>query len=105
MDTSKETHEGSDFLTGLALAIFNPFGIVWWISIYATSTQGDATSLSAYLENLFIIVGVLIWIVIFSVIVSTIRKTCPMKFLIFISKISSLFLIGYGLYYGYMAIV
>lgn len=96
-----------DIIAGFILAIVNPYGVIWWLSIYSASLSNDENEINtieSFYDNLYIILGVLIWIVIFSFIISLIREKFPLKVLILITKLSSISLIGYGAYYFYLSL-
>lgn len=108
IDAPKQHRSNSDLVTGFILAVFNPFGIIWWLSVYSASvsdSEAEINTIAAYYENLYIILGVLIWITIFSGIIGIIREKFPLKVLKIITQASSISLICYGVYYVYIGVI
>lgn len=99
--------KNSDWFAGLFLAIFNPYGIIWWMSIYTASMTekelSEKPSISAFIDNLYIILGIVIWIFIFSYLVGLIRRRLSTSLLSILTRASSAFIIGYGIYYALVA--
>lgn len=88
---------------GFLLAIFNPFGIVWWLSVFSTSMTKNGTnwgSLEGLLQNLLIIVGVLAWIVVFSLILEFAKRFMNPLMVKVMTVLAGLSLIGFGIYYA-----
>lgn len=94
------------FLTGFLMSISNPLTILFWLGIYGSVLAKTATSYPA--EQLFIfstaiILGLVIWDITMAFVASSARKLLTTKLLSIITVISSLSLIGFGLYFGFEA--
>lgn len=93
-------------LTGFVLALLNPVSVVFWVGIYAATvnhTQGAPTWLGLF-ENLSIILGVLLWGFFLSCLLEMGKRFFNEKFIMLITRLAGLLLIGFGLKYGYKAI-
>lgn len=94
------------FITGFLMSISNPLTILFWLGIYGSVLAKTAASYPA--EQLFIfssaiILGLVIWDITMAFVASSARKLLTTKLLSVITIISSLSLIGFGLYFGYEA--
>jgi threonine/homoserine/homoserine lactone efflux protein len=89
---SVETN-GNGILFGLYLSIANPIAFVFWSGIMANS----ANSLDAGLAfNLLIIVGVLVWGLVFSLILSFGKNCINTQNLLYVNKVAGLIMVYYG---------
>lgn len=52
---------------GMGIALTNPFALAWWLSVFASllAEANYNSSFAGLMENMYIIVGILIWDVIF----------------------------------------
>ncbi|MEW9110101.1 LysE family transporter [Cytobacillus gottheilii] len=96
------------FLSGFFISISNPLTILFWLGIYGsvlakTVTEFDHVHLALY--SIAIFIGLIIWDLFILMIASGFRKTLSGKTLALISIFSGISLIGFGLYFGYQAIL
>lgn len=97
---------GKSFLTGFLMSISNPLTILFWLGIYGsvlakTAANYDVEQLLFYSSA--IILGLLIWDITMAFVASGARKLLTTKVLTMITILSSLSLIGFGLYFGFEA--
>lgn len=94
------------FVTGFLMSISNPLTILFWLGIYG-SVLAKTAAMYDFEQLLFyssaIIIGLLIWDISMAFVASGARKLLTAKFLTTITLISSLSLIGFGLYFGFEA--
>lgn len=97
---------GKSFLTGFLMSISNPLTILFWLGIYGSVLAKTATTYNVE-QLLFyssaIILGLVIWDITMAFIASGARKLLTTKVLMMITILSSLSLIGFGLYFGFEA--
>lgn len=96
------------FLSGFLISISNPLTILFWLGIYGsvlakTAAEYDKMHLAIYSSAIFI--GLIIWDLIMLTIASSFRRSLSGKTLALISILSGISLIGFGLYFGYQAIL
>ncbi|MGG6314423.1 LysE family transporter [Paenibacillus macerans] len=94
------------FLSGFFMSVSNPLSILFWLGIYG-SVLAQAAS-AARVQDLVvnscaIIAGLLLWDFTMAGFASVFRKLLTHRILVFISVLSGLSLIGFGLYFGYEA--
>ena len=100
VDTQK-TQENSALQNGLLwgfyLAVFNPVAFAFWPGIFASSVE-DISSVNFvdFAQNLFILVGVLIWGAILSLIASLGKASLNQKTANFITKGSGILLLFFS---------
>jgi len=103
--TKDETLKKS-FFTGFFMAISNPLTILFWLGIYGsvlakTASTYDTSQLLIYSSA--IILGLVIWDISMAGVASSFKKLLTTKVLTMITIISSISLIGFGIYFGYEA--
>ncbi|WP_102274958.1 LysE family transporter [Cytobacillus massiliigabonensis] len=96
------------FFSGFLMSISNPLTILFWLGIYGsvlaeTAVKYDKTQVAIY--SLAIIIGLLLWDITMAGVASSFKRFLSMKVLTAISILSGLSLIGFGLYFGYQAII
>lgn len=95
------------FITGFFMSISNPLTILFWLGIYGSVLAKTAT-MYEHTELLYfssaIILGLVIWDVCMAAVASSFRKLLTTKLLTIITIISSISLIGFGLYFGFEAL-
>jgi L-lysine exporter family protein LysE/ArgO len=104
-------HRGNEslaksFFTGFLMSISNPLTILFWLGIYGSVLAKTASMYQT--EQLFvyscaIILGLVIWDISMAFVASTARRFLTTKVLTLITIVSSLSLIGFGLYFGFEA--
>lgn len=94
--------------SGFLLSISNPLTILFWLGIYGSVLAKTATSFSSSQLAVYsaaIICGILLWDVFMATISSIARNLLHTNFLVVISIISSLSMIGFGIYFGVQAFI
>ncbi|MGE7621954.1 LysE family transporter [Viridibacillus sp. NPDC096237] len=93
-------------LSGFLMALLNPLTILFWLGIYGSVLVGGAgklTGVEIILYSLFILLGISLVDLIMATISGGSRKILSPSFLKIISVISSLSMIGFGIYFGIQA--
>lgn len=93
-------------LSGFLIALLNPLSILFWLGIYGSILAENAGNFTGYqliINSVAIIAGALLWDTIIAMISSGARKLLSIRLLKVISIISSLFMIGFGVYFGFQA--
>ncbi|GGA43927.1 LysE family transporter [Psychrobacillus lasiicapitis] len=94
------------FLSGLLMAFLNPLTILFWLGIYGSilvSGGGTLTGIEIIFFSITILLGITLVDLIMSTISSGSRKVLSTSFLKTVSLISSLSMIGFGIYFGIQA--
>ncbi|MFJ8066034.1 LysE family transporter [Psychrobacillus sp. NPDC096426] len=94
------------FFSGLLMALLNPLTILFWLGIYGSILVGGAGALSSFqiiLYSMTILIGISLVDLVMSIISSGSRKVLSTSFLKTVSLISSLSMIGFGIYFGIQA--
>jgi threonine/homoserine/homoserine lactone efflux protein len=105
-DSSLKNSFLSSFLSGFIMSVSNPLTIMFWLGIYGSVLAKTVSSSSInqlLLYSAAIIFGILIWDFTMAAVSSYARKFLHSKILIAISFLSSLSMIGFGIYFGYQA--
>lgn len=95
-------------LAGFFMSLLNPLTILFWLGIYGSvlaKTAETFTGNQIMIYSVAIIVGILLWDTIMAFISSGARRHLSTKFLKTISIVSSLSMIGFGVYFGIQAYV
>jgi threonine/homoserine/homoserine lactone efflux protein len=95
------------FLTGFIMSITSPFSILFWLGIYgsilAKTAQVNGTgSLLVYSSMIFL--GLALWDILFAALTTGFRNFLKIGTLRFISIMSGVSLIGFGLYFGFQGV-
>lgn len=93
-------------LSGFFMSLLNPLTILFWLGIYGSVLAEAAksnTDNQLMINSLAIIVGVILWDTIMATISSGARRLLSTKLLKTISILSSLAMIGFGIYFGIQA--
>jgi L-lysine exporter family protein LysE/ArgO len=95
-------------ITGFVLSLANPVAMVFWLGIFAATSQVSdpeaTTSLWGLIENLPIIGGVLLWGAFLSALLEVGSRFFNQKTILLITRLAGLMLIYFGLKYGYKAV-
>lgn len=93
------------FLSGLLMAFLNPLTILFWLGIYGSILVGGGTltGIQIIIFSMTILLGISLVDFTMSIISSGSRKVLSTPFLKIISLISSLSMIGFGIYFGIQA--
>ncbi|ETT85740.1 LysE family transporter [Viridibacillus sp. FSL R5-0477] len=93
-------------LSGFLMALLNPLTILFWLGIYGSVLVGGAGTLSGMeiiIYSVFILLGISLVDLIMATISGGSRKILSSSFLKIVSIISSLSMIGFGIYFGIQA--
>lgn len=102
----KTTRLRKSLLTGFFMALLNPLTILFWLGIYGSILVGASGSLNGYqiiLYSVAILLGITLVDLVMSFISSGSRKLLSTSFLKTISLVSSISMIGFGIYFGIQA--
>lgn len=94
------------FMSGMLMALLNPLTILFWLGIYGSILVGKAGTIDTYeiiLFSLAILMGICLVDFIMAFASSTSRKIFSSRYLKILSLISSLSMIGFGIYFGIQA--
>ncbi|MBM7602950.1 threonine/homoserine/homoserine lactone efflux protein [Metabacillus crassostreae] len=94
------------FMTGFFMSLSNPLTILFWLGIYGSvlaKTAATYENLQLFIYSGAILIGLLLWDFTMAIISSTFRKILTPGLIAFISVISGLTLIGFGVYFGLQA--
>lgn len=94
------------FITGFFMSLSNPLTILFWLGIYGSvlaKTAATYENLQLFIYSGAILIGLLLWDFTMAIISSTFRKILTPGLIAFISVISGLTLIGFGVYFGIQA--
>src|SRR5690606_25311697 len=95
------------FLTGFIMSITSPLSILFWLGIYGsvlakTAQVNSSSSLLIYSSMIFL--GLTLWDILIAGLTSGLQKFLNTNILKWISIISGISLIGFGVYFGYQGI-
>lgn len=99
---------GSSFVAGYLITVSNPMTIVWWIGVFGAilgSSVQDVSRVTALLNSLTIIVGVLMWFLTLSLLLHWGKRFINETAMRYISLIAGIVLIGFGVHFGYRALI
>ncbi len=108
LEKSEVKTSRNSFVAGYMITISNPMTIVWWLGVFGailpSSVQTVAKAI-ALLESLTIIIGVVLWFFALSILLHWGKRFVDEKTMKYVSVIAGFILIGFGLYFGYNAVV
>ncbi|PIC86122.1 amino acid transporter [Sporosarcina sp. P20a] len=90
-------------LTGFLMSLLNPLTIIFWLGIYGSilaKTASGSTEHQIIINSLAILSGIMIVDLIMAILSSGARKLLSDRLLIIVSIISSISMIGFGIYFG-----
>lgn len=93
-------------LAGLLMALLNPLTILFWLGIYGSllvGSSGNGSTVQVIILSMMILLGIALVDLFMSIISSTSRKLLSGPLLKIISLVSSLSMIGFGIYFGIQA--
>lgn len=88
------------------MSLLNPLTILFWLGIYGSVLAESikiSTDNQVLINSLAVILGIMLWDTIMAAISSGARKILSTGFINIISIISSLAMIGFGIYFGIQA--
>jgi len=103
---SKRVRLRTTMLTGFFMSLLNPLTILFWLGIYGSilaKTAGVSSGYQIVLNSIAILVGIMIIDLLMAFLSSGARKLLSTKLLIIVSIISSISMIGFGIYFGIQA--
>lgn len=106
LKSGKKIRLKRSLVTGFFMSLLNPLTILFWLGIYGSVLAENSSNLSmnqVIIYSLAIIVGIILWDTIMATISSGARRLLSTKLLKIISIISSLSMIGFGIYFGIQA--
>ena len=93
----------NSFIAGYLITLSNPMTIVWWVGVFGSIIS--PTIHSALANSFAIIGGVLLWFLTLSLLLHWGNKFINKKTMKYVSLIAGLIIIGFGLYFGYNAVI
>ncbi|MBT2689974.1 LysE family transporter [Bacillus sp. ISL-47] len=94
------------FMSGFLMSLSNPLTILFWLGIYGSvlaKTAAEYDKPHVILYSCAIFIGLLLWDLTMAGVASSFRRFLTGKILAFISILSGLSLIGFGIYFGIQA--
>ncbi|ARD48873.1 LysE family transporter [Sporosarcina sp. P33] len=96
----------TSMLTGFLMSLMNPLTIIFWLGIYGSilaKTAGGSTGHTIIINSLAILSGIIIVDLCMAALSGGARKILSVKVLLITSIISSISMIGFGIYFGIQA--
>ncbi|MEO3947608.1 LysE family transporter [Gorillibacterium sp. CAU 1737] len=96
------------FTAGFLMSLLNPLSILFWLGIYGSVLTDMVKTYDAQgvlLYSSAIMTGILVWDVSMALLSSSFRRMLTPRLLSLLSIVSGLSLIGFGLYFGYQALL
>lgn len=98
----------NSFVAGYLITFSNPMTIVWWLGVFGAmvgSSIQNGSKTTALLSSLTIIIGVMLWFFSLSLLLHFGKRFVNEKTMKYVSLIAGIILFGFGLYFGYNAIL
>lgn len=108
LENSNQKASRNSFIAGYLITISNPMTIVWWLGVFGAiigSSIQNVSKTTALIGSLTIILGVLLWFFALAILLHFGKRFINEKTMRHISMFAGIILIGFGLYFGYNAIV
>ncbi|ARF18054.1 LysE family transporter [Sporosarcina ureae] len=96
----------TSMMTGFLMSLLNPLTIIFWLGIYGSilaKTAGGSTGYKIIINSLAILLGIMIVDLFMAFLSSGARKFLSSRLLLIVSIISSISMIGFGIYFGIQA--
>ena len=106
MKKGKRVRLRNSLTSGFFMSLLNPLTVLFWLGIYGSvlaKTSESFTGSQLLIYSMLIIVGIILWDTFMAFISSGARKLLSSGLLITISVLSSLSMIGFGIYFGIQA--
>ena len=106
LKSGKKVQLTRSFTAGFFMSLLNPLTILFWLGIYGSVLAETTVTFSGnqiLINSVAIIVGIILWDTSMATISSVARKLLSIKFLKIISIVSSVSVIGFGIYFGIQA--
>ncbi|HEY4551674.1 MAG TPA: LysE family transporter [Bacillaceae bacterium] len=100
---SRDESAAKSFMSGFLMSISNPLTILFWLGIYGSvlaKTAAQYDTMTVMLYSFAIFLGLLLWDITMAGIASGFRRLLSDRVLVYISILSGLSLIGFGIYFG-----
>lgn len=88
-------------ILGFMLAVFNPVGVVFWLSIFASDVTAETIGIAQFMLNTLIVIGVLMWGAFLSGLLAVGRRFVNPVSLRWVTLISGLVLLYFGAKYAW----
>lgn len=106
LKSGKRVRLRKSILSGFFMSLLNPLTILFWLGIYGSilaNTAGVSTGYQIFINSIAILVGIILVDFIMSFLSSGARKLLSTKLLKIVSLISSIIMIGFGIFFGMQA--
>ncbi len=106
LKSGNRTRLRKSILSGFFMSLLNPLTILFWLGIYGSilaKTAGVSTGYQIILNSIAILLGIILVDFIMAFSSSVARKLLSTKLLKTVSFISSIIMIGFGIYFGMQA--
>lgn len=93
----------NSWLFGFSLSLTNPFALAWWLSIFSAfllDSGSTGSTTAGLIGNLYIIVGIIIWDIIFCLLLEGGKRIMNDTLIKIITLLAGVSLCGYGIFYG-----
>jgi threonine/homoserine/homoserine lactone efflux protein len=105
----EDVPKGRDsYITGLLMAVFNPMGIVYWLSVGAALVADAVERRGAGGAPMLVggvFVGILLWVTFLSWLAQVARRFVTGRGMLWVTGVGGVALIGFGLWFFYQAMV
>jgi threonine/homoserine/homoserine lactone efflux protein len=102
------TSLGQSFRIGFLIALGNPINIVFWFGVYGSTLSEIASNMEitkALLYSLCIFIGIVLWNLNIAFTSHFSRNICNQKWLEKLIYFAGIILLGYGIHFGYRAVL
>ena len=106
LKSGKRVRLRKSILSGFFMSLLNPLTILFWLGIYGSilaNTTGVSTGYQIIINSIAILVGIILVDFIMSFLSSGARRLLSTRLLKIVSLISSIIMIGFGIYFGMQA--
>ncbi|MET4560409.1 L-lysine exporter family protein LysE/ArgO [Lysinibacillus parviboronicapiens] len=106
LKTGKRTRLRNSIISGFFMSLLNPLTILFWLGIYGSILAKTAEASTGYqiiLNSIAILLGIILVDFIMAFSSSVARKLLSTQLLKTVSFISSIIMIGFGIYFGMQA--
>jgi len=106
LKSGKRVRLRKSILSGFFMSLLNPLTILFWLGIYGSilaNTAGVSTGYQIILNSIAILIGIILVDFIMSFLSSGARRLLSTRLLKIVSLISSIIMIGFGIYFGLQA--
>jgi len=106
LKSGKRVRLRKSILSGFFMSLLNPLTILFWLGIYGSilaNTAGVSTGYQIIINSIAILIGIILVDLIMSFLSSGARRLLSTRLLKIVSLISSIIMIGFGIYFGLQA--